>query len=170
MGQSQGKNSHQRNNDNPRGRSKSQWRNFNCFYCQKMGHVKKECRLWKREQTKEKGGAQENDKENTTAIVDGDIDIVHDESSINLTCHTSDWVIDLGTLFHVTVHCHYFISYVNSDYGHVRMGNEGASKIVGIRYICLETSIGCNLLFKDVRHIPYICLNLISTGKLDDNG
>ena len=70
----------------------------------------------------------------------------------------------------ITSYRDYFTSSINCNYGHVRMGNEGASKIVGIRYICLETSIGCNLLFKDVRHIPYICLNLISTGKLDDNG
>ena len=25
-----------------------------CFHCQKMGHVERECRLWKREQAKEK--------------------------------------------------------------------------------------------------------------------
>ena len=24
-----------------------------CFHCQNMGHVKKECRLWKREHAKE---------------------------------------------------------------------------------------------------------------------
>ena len=50
------------------------------------------------------------------------------------------------------------------------MRNEGASKIVGIGDICVETSIDCKLLLKDVKHIPNICLNLISTGKLDDDG
>ena len=75
-------------------------------------------------------------------------------------------MIDLGTLFHVTAHCHYFISYVNSDYGHVRMGNKGASKIVGIRDISLKNSIDCKFLLKDVKHVQDIHLNLISTGKL----
>ena len=42
-------------------------------------------------------------------IVDGDLGIVYDESSVNLTCHTSDWVIDLGASFHVTAHCDYFM-------------------------------------------------------------
>ena len=61
-----------------------------CFHCKKMSHIKREYRLWKRELAKENGNAKKNDKENATAIVDGDLDIVYDESSVNLTCHTSD--------------------------------------------------------------------------------
>ena len=48
------------------------------------------------------------------------------------------------------------------------MANSGVSKIVGIGDICLETSIGNKLVLKDVRHVPDIRLNLISTGRLDD--
>ena len=79
-------------------------------------------------------------------------------------------MIDSSVSFHVTTYRDYFISYVNGDYGHVRIGNEGASKIVGIRDICLETSIDCKLLLQDVRHTPDIRLNLIFTGKLDGGG
>ena len=76
-------------------------------------------------------------------------------------------MIDSDASFYVTAHHDYFTSYVNGDYGHVGMRNEGASKIVGIWDICLETSIGCKL--KDVRHVQDIYFNLIHTGKLDDN-
>ena len=168
-GRSQSINSRQQNNDKPRGRSKSQRRNLKCFHCQKMGQIKRKCRLWKKEQVKENGDDQKNDKENTTTIVDGDLGIVYDESSVNLTCHTNDCVIDSGASFYVTSHLDYFTSYINGDYNHVRMGNEGASKIVGIGDICLETSIDCKLLLKDVKHVPDIRLNLTSTGKLDDD-
>ena len=96
--------------------------------------------------------------------------IFYDERSVNLTCQTSDWVIDSCAPFHVTIHRDFFTSNVNSDYGHVRMGNEGPSKIVGIRDIGLKTKIGCKLLLKDIRHIPNIRLNLISISKLDDDG
>ena len=89
-GRSQSRNFHQQNNDNTRGRSKSQRRNMKCFHCQKMGHVKRECRLWKREQAKEKGDSYKNDKENIAATVDVDLGIIYDESSKNLTCHTND--------------------------------------------------------------------------------
>ena len=139
-----------------------------CFHCQKMGYVERECRLWKTEQAREKYDAKKND--NTTTIIDGDLGIVYDESLVNLTCHTSNWVIDSGDSFHVTPHCDYFTSYANSNYGHIRMGNEGASKIVAIEDICLKTSIGCKLLLKDVKYVLDIHFNLIFISKLDDNG
>ena len=41
---------------------------------------------------------------------------------------------------------------------------------MGIGDVFLETSIGNKLVLKDVRHVPDIRLNLISTGKLDDEG
>ena len=40
-------------------------------------------------QKSKKGG--EGTKVEIPAIVDGDLDIVYDESSVNLTFHTSDW-------------------------------------------------------------------------------
>lgn len=47
-------------------------------------------------------------------------------------------------------------------------GNSRASKIMGIDDICMEINLGSKLLLKDVRHILNIRLNLISTGRLDD--
>ena len=49
------------------------------------------------------------------------------------------------------------------------MKNEGASKIVSMRDIFLETNISCKLLLKYVRHVPDVRLNLISIGMLDDD-
>ena len=79
-------------------------------------------------------------------------------------------MIDSGVSFRVTAHHDYFTFYVNGDYDHVRIGNEGASKIEGTRDSCLETSIGCKLLLKDVKHVSNIHLNLTFTGKFDDDG
>ena len=82
----------------------------------------------------------------------------------------SSWIVDSGASFHVTSRADYFSSYVHGDFGHVRMRNDGVSKIVEIRDICLKIDTGCNLLLIDVRHVPDIRLNLISTRKLDDEG
>ena len=157
-------------NNNYRGRSKSQRKNVKCYHCNKIGHIKRECRIWKREQAMERGESQKNEQVSNTVVADGDMTIVYDENSINLTCHTSDWVIDSGASFHVTSNCDFFTSYASGDFGYVRMGNDGASKIVGIGDIYLESSVGSRLLLKDVRHVPEMRLNLISTGKLDDDG
>ncbi|KAF7149741.1 hypothetical protein RHSIM_Rhsim02G0038500 [Rhododendron simsii] len=140
----------------PRGRGKS--------------HMKWECLKLK---FKEENHAKHGDKkqENTTAVSsDGELMVVCDESCVNLVCQDTNWVIDSGASFHVTSRADFFTFYNEGDLGCVRMGNEGLSKIVGMGNICLETSVGCKLVLKDVRHVPDIHLNLISTGKLDDEG
>ena len=71
-------------------------------------------------------------------------------------------------MFHLTPKRECFSSYTNDDYGYVKMGNDGACKIVGIRNVCLLTSTGCKLILKDVRHVPDVRLNLVSVGQLDD--
>ena len=96
--------------------------------------------------------------------------IVTIDECVNLATQDSNWVIDYGASFHVSSHRDFFTSYRTGDFGNVRMGNSGVSKIVGIRDICLETSIGNKLVLKDVRHVPDIPLNLISTDILDDEG
>ena len=71
---------------------------------------------------------------------------------------------------HSILYSDFFTSYRIGDFSNVRMGNGGILKIGGIEDIFLETSIGDKLVLKDVRHVPDIHLNLISTSKLADEG
>ena len=48
------------------------------------------------------------------------------------------------------------------------MGNNGVAYAIGIGDVCLETNNDTTLVLKNVKHIPDIRMNLISTGKLDD--
>ena len=50
------------------------------------------------------------------------------------------------------------------------MGNKSVSQIVGICDICIQTSKGCTLTLKDVRHILDLRLNLIYVHMLDKDG
>jgi hypothetical protein len=52
----------------------------------------------------------------------------------------------------------------------MRMGNDGNYKIVRIGNIYLNSSIRFEFILKIVRHIPNVCLNPISIGKLDNEG
>ncbi|KAG8372456.1 hypothetical protein BUALT_Bualt12G0068100 [Buddleja alternifolia] len=63
-----------------------------------------------------------------------------------------------------------FTSYTSGNFGRVRMTNHGVTEVIDMGNINLETDIGCRLILRDVRHIPDIMLNIISTGKLDDDG
>ena len=50
------------------------------------------------------------------------------------------------------------------------MGNDSYADIVGIGDIYVRTNTGYTLILKDVRHVPDIRLNLISTHVLDKEG
>ncbi|CAL1383495.1 unnamed protein product [Linum trigynum] len=165
------------NRSNSRGRSKGRSKSLSrprgeitCYHCNQPGHMKRECRILKREQAREKGVENREKDDTTVAATDGDVVIVCDAGFVNLACLESTWVVDSGASFHVTSRVDLFSSYTNGNYGCVRMGNDGASKIVGMGDIHLETNTGCKLVLKDVRHVPDMRLNLISTGKLDDDG
>ena len=157
-GRSQSRNSH-----GFRGRSKSK-KYIKCYHCIKVCHMRKECRIWKNEQN----NLKKENKDTNAVVAEGDIVIVIGDSCVSLVTQDSNWVIDSGALFHVTSHSDFFTSYRTGDFGNVRMGNSGVSKIVGIGDVCLETGIGNKLILKDVRHVPNIRLNLISIGRLDD--
>ncbi|KAG5549867.1 hypothetical protein RHGRI_014986 [Rhododendron griersonianum] len=148
-GRPRGRSSTPHNRDQSRGSSRGRSpskQDIECHYCKKKGHMKRECLKLK---FKEENRAKHGDKkqENTTAVSsDGELVVVCDESCVNLVSQDTNWVIDSGASFHVTSRADFFTSYNEGDFGCVRMGNE------------------------DVRHVPDIRLNLISTGKLDDEG
>lgn len=50
------------------------------------------------------------------------------------------------------------------------MDNNGVAKVVGMGNVWLETHNGMKLFLKDVKHVPNIRLNLISTNKLNNEG
>ncbi|BBH04434.1 hypothetical protein Prudu_015575 [Prunus dulcis] len=138
-----------RSRDGSRGRSKTR-KDLECYHCGGIGHMKRECRLFKREQDR---GNEKSDARHTTATTsDGnEVIILCGDGFVNLSSQDTCWIVDSGASFHVTSRRDFFTSYTNGDFGNVRMGNDKLSKI-------------------DVRHVPDMRLNLISTGLLDDEG
>ena len=52
----------------------------------------------------------------------------------------------------------------------VKKGNKSVSHIAGSDNIFIQTSMGCTLTLKDMRHILDLRLNLISIHMLDKDG
>ena len=122
-------------------------------------------------QGKVKDKKNDNDGEDDrVATTTSDFLIVYDSDVVNFACQETSWVIDSGALIHATPQKDFFTSYTSGDFGSVRMGNDGSAKAIGMRDVRLETSNGTMLILKNVKHIPNICMNLISTSKLDDEG
>ena len=89
-------------------------------------------------------------------------------------CHVAEqdvkWVVDLAASYHCVPKREYFSTYKAGDFGTVKMGNKSVSQIAGIGNICIQTSMGCTLTLKDVRHIQDLHLNLIYVCMLDKDG
>ncbi|KAL5821663.1 hypothetical protein ACOSQ3_023545 [Xanthoceras sorbifolium] len=163
-----GRSKNPHNQSQQRGRSKSRSRHDKkCHHCGKLGHFIRECRKLKAERTRNQDAQT---RTNDTATVTEEVVVLQAEDYINLASQDSTWVVDSGASYHVTSRLEFFSTYTHGDFGRVRMGNDDVSKIIGIGNIHLETNLGCRLVLKDVRHVPDIRLNLISTGILDDDG
>ena len=60
-------------------------------------------------------------------------------------------------------HRKFFHDYVLGDFGHVLLGDDEPCKIVGTCKVHIKLNNGNEWLLKDVRHIPAMKINLIST-------
>nr|AAV88069.1 hypothetical retrotransposon [Ipomoea batatas] len=157
----------QRGRDKSRSKSRSRYKDIECHYCGKKSHIKKYSFKWKREKKQDN---KDGDTGNQVATVRADLLVACDDNVINVACHETTWIVDSGAAYHVTPRKEFFTSYTPGDFGELRMGNDGQVKVTGTGTVCLETSNGTKLVLKNVKHAPDIRLNLISTGKLDDDG
>ena len=92
------------------------------------------------------------DNKNTSAIMTSEEELllISEQNKVNLVGDESTWVVDSGASFHLTPGQKCFSLYKAGDHGFVKMGNEGACRIVDIGDVCLVTSTGCNLVLRDV--------------------
>ena len=92
------------------------------------------------------------------------------EDVLSCEYQNSEWMADTGASLDATPRRESFCTYRRGQFGVVRMGNKGTSNIGGIGDVKIKTNLGYELLFKDVRHVEDLWLNLLSIGRLDDEG
>ncbi|KAA8547298.1 hypothetical protein F0562_003838 [Nyssa sinensis] len=128
--------------------------------------------LMKREQKEENNNQKKNEENNSTTTFEGDEVVVLScgEEECSHVGNKISWVVDTGASYHATYDKEFFTLYKAGDFGTVKMGNTSHSKIVGIGDVCIRTSIGCMMTLRDVRHVPDLRLNLISSIALDREG
>ena len=76
----------------------------------------------------------------------------------------------LQASFHATLRMDFFTSYNMRDIGIIRMENNGVSYIGGISDVMILTSECSELILREVMHVADVRLDLISDGKLDEEG
>ena len=67
--------------------------------------------------------------------------------------------MDSGASCLVTPRHDFFTSYIAGDFDAIKLQDERLCKIIGMGDVWLETSMGCKLQLKNVRHAPNIRLN-----------
>jgi hypothetical protein len=144
-----------------KGRSKSILGKIECWNCGKKGQMKKDCRALK----KQRDGQQEKNQE---ANVIGDV--LQDTLILSVDTISESWVVDSGALFHATPHRKHFLDYLQGDFGQVHLGDDAPCKIVGMGKVKIKQRNGNQWLLKEVRHVPYLRKNLISTRQFASEG
>ncbi|KAJ0859638.1 putative RNA-directed DNA polymerase [Helianthus annuus] len=166
------------NKEKHRSKSRGKFADYECHHCGRKGHTIKFCRQLKKEKKKadynnKKNNHKKDDGGNDTAEVNTATEeffICCDDDVVNITRDDSSWVVDSGATCHVTSQRDFFSSYTPGDFGVVKMGNNGLSKIIGVGDVCLKFDTGMELVLHNVKHVSDIRLNLISAGLLDDDG
>jgi hypothetical protein len=120
----------------------------------KKGHMKKYCRAPK----KQRDGQQETNQE---ANVIGDV--LHDALILFVDNIFESWVVDSRASFHATPHRKHFLDYVQGDFGQLHLGDDAPCKIVGMGKVQINKNNGNQWLLKEVRHVPDLRKNTIST-------
>ena len=85
-----------------RSRSESKGK-FKCFYCDKEGHIKRNCKAWKNKQKEDKNKKKVDD-ENTTAVIvlEDEILAIRQDDYCTVLDPYVEWVIDSAASCHVT--------------------------------------------------------------------
>ena len=141
--------------------------------------MKRYCHFWKQEEQKvqkptstNKKSASTNEGETTAIVSDAEVlfTVSMEDACLYTSSNSIDWILDFGASHHVTPSKDNFVTYNPSDYGRVHLGNNHFCKIIGVGDVQIRTKDGQDILLKQVRHIPEMCMNLISVGRLVDDG
>jgi hypothetical protein len=157
-------------NDRSKSRDKSQYTETKeCFHCGKKGHIRMNCRYWRKEQNEDKDQKHDDEKDTTAVVEEEEVVVlsVQEQKCEHVDNNDDEWVVDLAATHHVVHTKELFTTYKAGDFDTVKMGNIRYVKIVGISDVYIKTNVGCTLMLKNVRHVSDLCFNLISTPVID---
>jgi hypothetical protein len=96
--------------------------------------------------------------------------VLQDALIISVDNISESYLVDSGASFHATPHRKHFIDYVQGDFGQVHLGDDAPCKIVGMGNVKIKKINGNQWLLKEVRHVPDLRKNIISTRKFTSEG
>uniref|UniRef100_A0A2N9IQA4 CCHC-type domain-containing protein n=1 Tax=Fagus sylvatica TaxID=28930 RepID=A0A2N9IQA4_FAGSY len=121
-------------NDRSKSRDKSQYTETReCFHYGKKGHIRMNCKHWRKEQTEDKDHKHDDEKGTTVVVDDEEVVVlsVQEQKCEHVDNIDDEWVVNSAVTHHVICTKELFTTYKAGDFGIVKMGNTSYSKIVG---------------------------------------
>ena len=131
-------------------RTKSKGRNIKlkCWYCNKTGHLKKDC--WKRQESK-----KDESKSEANSVKSSDSGMIDEVLYVcNISECNEEWLLDSGASHHICPHKDWFVSYQIVNDGIVLLGDNHSCKIVRVGSVKIKMFDGVIRTLTDVRHEP----------------
>ena len=157
-----GRNSRRESRGGNISRSKSNTRKVVCWYCKKEGHLKKDCFARKRSM-----GNDDDDGETAVAIEQIE---AGDALTVSMDVSNSDWLIDSGCTHHMTSQRDWFVEFSKKSASKILLGDYHYVETLGTGTIRVNTHGSSVKYLKNVRYVPTLRRNLISTGTLGKLG
>ena len=152
-----------------------------CHYCNKVGHIKPDCRKRKKDEAEEKkeGSASGSKAANSHVKVASPStewgasieEVDNDEVGVALyAAERARWMMDSGATHHITPHLSDFKDYTPC-HGTVRLGDKSTISQVGVGSVIFKTSPGAPpITLSGVLHIPGLRTRFMSTRALTNKG
>jgi transposase InsO family protein len=147
-----------------------------CYYCKRVGHMKRDCRKFKRDSEahswqRDRSGGASSSKANNTKCGSEDESFVFSSSTNSFP---ADWIVDSGATKHMTYRREFFGAFDPSHRQKVRLADNSVTISEGIGSGSLiyidEQGQQVTRMMDDVLYVPKLANNLISVPILTGNG
>lgn len=141
-----------------------------CFYCEKLGHMAKDCRKKKADQKRKKGSKskEEQPTSDTAHVTTGELFLTEHCSAYAMGNGKDGWFVDSGASKHMSNNKEWFTTMSDSaPDSKVIVGDNRSCPVKGVGSIPFITSSGEEKVISGVLYVPDLCKNLLSVSQMN---
>ena len=139
-----------------------------CYNCQDFGHFADECKNEKKPRVREEAANLSIEESSLFMAYIEDFLLQGSQEDNNLS--KNSWYLDTGASSHMTSKRSFFYSLDETLQGSIKFGDESLVRYEGKGSILLNYLDGEDIRIEGVLYVPSMRVNILSLGKLDEDG